>query len=91
MTDMIQISVKSVDGKKFNVRVQPSDNCAKLIEATAATCSYEAKTIRLIHAGKDISDCQAKTLTELGIETGSTMFLVLRLNGGQASSIRLIM
>jgi hypothetical protein len=83
MTDTIQVNVKSMNGMVFNKKLKLTDKCEDLIKATAASSGHDAKAIRLIHVGKDISESQEKTIEELGIENGSTMFLVLRLVGGQ--------
>lgn len=83
MAETIQINVKSVNGQKFSVRVKTNDTTEQLIAATAAVSGYAANTIRLIHAGKDITESQGKTVDELGVENGSTLFVVMRLAGGQ--------
>lgn len=81
--ETIQVIVKQINGQVFKVSIKTNATKDQLIAATSTVTSYEASTIRLIYAGKDISDHEGKTVEEMGVENGSTMFVVMRLAGGK--------
>lgn len=82
MTEPIQVTVKQINGQSFKVTVNANTTNEQLIAATSAASGMEAKTIRLIHAGKDITE-EKNTVAGMGLENGSTVFVVLRLEGGK--------
>jgi hypothetical protein len=84
MAETINITVKQLNGNQYKVRVKTDDSTGQLIANTAAASGIDAKSIRLIHAGKDITENQAKTVDDLGVVEGSTLFVVVRLEGGNS-------
>jgi hypothetical protein len=56
MAETIQVIVKQIDGKIFKVPIKTNATKEQLIAATSTVASYEVSTIRLIYAGKDITE-----------------------------------
>ena len=48
----------------------------------------ENKDFRLVVQGHDISDSEDKSLAEVGVRAGSTVYMVLRLRGGSPFHVR---
>lgn len=81
--ETIKVIVKQTNGQIFNVPIQTNATKEQLIAATSTMSGYESSAIRLIYSGKDITDHKGRTVEEMGMENGSSMFVVMRLVGGK--------
>jgi hypothetical protein len=82
MAGKINIVVKMLNGKSIKVTVNSEDKCEEIAKQVMSFAEVEMNSIRLIYVGKDIMETKDKKVGEIDIPDGSTMFLVLRLDGG---------
>ena len=78
---MMQIFVNTLQGKTVTFDVEVTDKISSLKTQIAVKEGIPKDTQRLIFAGKQLED--DKTIGDYNIMKMSTIFLVLRLVGGQ--------
>ncbi|GAA5954099.1 hypothetical protein JCM8115_003310 [Rhodotorula mucilaginosa] len=76
----MQIKIKTLTGKEIEMDVEPSHTTQKIKEQLEEKEGIPPPQQRLIYLGKTMPD--DKTVTELKVEAGSTLHLVLTLRGG---------
>jgi hypothetical protein len=86
---MAHIYIKHLDDTKERFVVTPQCTIEMLKEMIRDTCGFSIDQQRLVHGGKDLFN--ERTIQDYDIESGSTIFLMLRLRGGMfhASSGRI--
>lgn len=84
----VSINVKMLNGTRFSLDVEPTDTVANVKEKISQTGQGIARDVqRLIFAGKQLDD--TSTVSSYGIESGSTLHLVLRLPQSGAANPKL--
>ena len=77
----MQIFVEKLGGGHLCLDVSSNDPVSTLKSTVEALAGVPARLQRLTTGGKDLH-CEARCLSDYGIETGSTVRLCLRLRGG---------
>ncbi|KAI9219166.1 ubiquitin-like protein 1 [Blastocladiella britannica] len=77
----MQIKVKTLTGKEIEIDVNPDDKITRVKEKVEEKEGIPPPQQRLIFGGKQMAD--DKTISELNVQAGSTLHLVLALRGGR--------
>jgi hypothetical protein len=78
----MDVSVKDMKGNVFPHRVECNTTVEQLVDKIAASNqNVKKEEIVLIYSGKDLSSSPKSTMEDLGVNEGSTFFIVLRLRG----------
>ncbi|KAF5334413.1 hypothetical protein D9611_013560 [Ephemerocybe angulata] len=75
------IKVKTLTGKEIELDIDTDDKIARIKEKVEEQSGVPPAQQRLIFGGRQVPD--DKTATEVNIQAGSTLHLVLALRGGQ--------
>ncbi|TEB32160.1 ubiquitin [Coprinellus micaceus] len=75
------IKVKTLTGKEIELDIDPDDKISRIKEKVEEQSGVPPAQQRLIFGGRQMQD--EKTATELNIQAGSVLHLVLALRGGQ--------
>lgn len=78
---MPQIFIKTLSGKTITIEIDLNSTVMSLKQRIREKEGVAVEQQRLIFAGKQLED--TKTLCEVGIQKESTVFVVLRLQGGR--------
>ena len=86
MSDIIKFTVKSLNGDSYKMTEKITTTVGSVMNKiqTVSNGKYPSNSVRLIYAGKDISSDSDKnrTIDDFGLAENSTLFIVMRLDGG---------
>ena len=76
----MQISIKTLTGRKANFNFSPDHKVLEVKQALQEKEGIRVDQIRLIYSGKQLND--ANTLGSYDVKAGSIIHMVLQLRGG---------
>ena len=89
MSEIINFTVKSLNGDTYKMTERDSSTVSSVMSkvSTLSGGKHRVENVRLILAGKDLSSDSDKnrSLADVGLMEKSTIFLVVRLDGGKSS------
>ena len=87
MPETINFTVKSMNGDSYKMTEKLDTTVATLLNKvqTVSNGKYSSQNVRLIYAGQDISSdsYKNKNLDDIGLVEKSSLFIVMRLDGGK--------
>ena len=78
----IMVTVKKMNGQEKKYQTSHEEAIKLLIKQVGEAEGQKKEEVALVFAGKQYHSESAETLEEIGVESGSTFFHVMRLNGG---------